>query len=129
METAIQLYNSFLKKNAEENSNGAISVEKLDSLRMAFVKLYKKQNDSKPPTLVDVSMNTFGNLMNTSTNLVFVQHPDHGHVCIGKQTGTHVASLTIHDILLCFNMKWRYSISHCIGSAKQSQDCEFAVEL
>lgn len=129
METIVQLYNDFLKKYASETNN-VISSEKLDAVKQAFIKLYKKNIDVKTePVVPDLKKNPYGNMENPSTKLVFVEHSEHGHVAIGKQFQDKLLPLTIHDILVCYNMKWKYSLSNCIGSAENSRDCAYAVEL
>lgn len=128
METIIQLYTDFLKKYAGENN--VIRLESIDAAKQVFIKLYKKNIESKnEPVPIDVKKNEYGNLEHSGTKLVFVQHSEHGHVAIGKQQGQQVLPLTIHDVIVCFNMKWKYSLSHCIGSAENSRDCSFAVEI
>lgn len=129
MEVVVQLFCDFLKKYASD-SNGLVRTENLDGIKNIFVKLYEKNAHSKVQQQdVDVVKNSFGNLEHKATRLVFIDHSTHGMVAIGKQVDDKLLKLTINDVLICYNMKWKYSISHCIGSAQQSQECDYAVEI
>ena len=129
MEPLINLFVDFQKKYAEENM-GAFTPEKLDVLKLLFLKLYKQNIEEKVKTSeLEVKKNEFGNFEHEGTKLVFLDHPDHGYVAIGKNRNGKILPLTIHDIIVCYNMKWKYSVNHCIGSAKQSHDCAYAVMI